>query len=141
MATSICSGASGLPRGGGTCSTMASNSGRRSSPGVAGIGAGGARPRVRVEHREVELLLGGVEVDEQVVDLVQHFLRPRVGPVDLVDHDDRRQAALERLAQHEPRLRQRALRRVDQQHDAVHHRQRALDLAAEVGVARACRRC
>jgi hypothetical protein len=32
------------------------------------------------------------------------------GPIDLVQHDDRRQAALERLAQHEPRLRQRALR-------------------------------
>ena len=28
MATSICSGASGLPRGGGTCSTIASKSGR-----------------------------------------------------------------------------------------------------------------
>ena len=31
--------------------------------------------RVGVEHREIELLLGRVEIDEQVVDLVQHFLR------------------------------------------------------------------
>ena len=51
------------------------------------------------------------------------------------------QPRLERLAQHEPRLRQRALRRVDQQQHAVDHRERPLDLAAEVGVARACRRC
>ena len=53
----------------------------------------------------------------------------------LID-DDRRQPPLERLAQHEPRLRQRTLRRVHQQHHAVHHRQRPLDLAAEIGVAR-----
>ena len=95
-----------------------------------------ADPRVGVEHREVELILGGVEIDEQVVDLVQHFRGARVGPVDLVDDDDRRQPALERLAQHEPRLRQRPFRRVHQQHHAVDHRQRPLDLAAEVGVAR-----
>ena len=43
--------------------------------------------------------------------------------------------ALERLAQHEPRLRQRPLRGVDEQQHAVDHRQRALDLAAEVRVA------
>ena len=42
----------------------------------------------------------------------------------------------QRLAQHEPGLRQRALGRVDQQHHAVDHRQPALDLAAEVGVPR-----
>ena len=41
----------------------------------------------------------------------------------------------ERLAQHEPRLRQRALGGVDEQEAAVGHRQHALDLAAEVGVA------
>jgi hypothetical protein len=46
------------------------------------------------------------------------------------------QAEFERLAQHEARLRQRALGRVDQQEHAVDHRQGALDLAAEVGVAR-----
>ena len=41
----------------------------------------------------------------------------------------------QRLAQHEPGLGERALGGVDQQHDAVDHRQSALDLAAEVGVA------
>ena len=115
---------------------MASNSGRRSSPGLADRHARRAGARARVEDREVELLLVGVEVDEEVVDLVEHFLRPRVGPIDLVDDDERRQPPLERLAQHEPGLRQRSFGRVDEQQHAVDHRQRPLDLAAEVGVAR-----
>ena len=63
-------------------------------------------------------------------------MRARVGPVDLVDHDHRRQPSFERLRQHVARLRQRAFRSVDQQHDAVDHLQRALHFAAEVGVAR-----
>ena len=62
-------------------------------------------------------------------------MRPGVGAVDLVDDDDRLEAVLERLAQHEPRLRQRPFGGVDEQEHAVGHAQDALDLAAEVGVA------
>ena len=40
------------------------------------------------------------------------------------------------LCQHVPRLRQRPLRRVHQQHYAVDHLQSALNLAPEIGVAR-----
>ena len=58
------------------------------------------------------------------------------GPVDLVHHEHHRQAGLERLAQHEAGLGERALGGVHEQHHAVHHRQAALHLAAEVGVAR-----
>ena len=100
------------------------------------IAARSPDPGVRVQDRKVELLLRRVEIDEEVVDLVEHFLRTRIGPIDLVDDDDRRQPALQRLAQHEARLGQRTLRRVDEQHHAVHHRQRPLHLPAEVGVAR-----
>jgi hypothetical protein len=96
---------------------------------LAGLG-------VRVHGRELDLRLVGVEVEEQLVGLVEHLGDARVRPVDLVDDEDDRQARLECLAQHEPRLRQRALRCVDEQQDAVDHRQPALDLAAEVGVAR-----
>jgi len=56
--------------------------------------------------------------------------------VDLVDDENHRQPRLERLAQHEPRLGQRPFARVDEQQHAVDHRQGALDLAAEIGVAR-----
>ncbi len=93
-----------------------------------------AGARVRVDDRKLDLLLVGVEVDEELVDLVDDLGDARVGAVDLVDHEDHRQPRLERLAQHEARLWQRALRRVDEQHDAVDHRQAALDLAAEVRV-------
>ena len=93
-----------------------------------------AAARDRVEHRKIELGLVRVEVDEKVVDLVQHLPRPRVLPVDLVDHDDRRQSQFQRLLQHEARLRQRPFAGVDQQQHAVHHLQRALHLAPEVGM-------
>ena len=94
-----------------------------------------AGARVRVDDRELDLLVVGVEVDEQLVDLVDDLFDTRVRAVDLVDDEDHRQPRLERLAQHEARLGQRALGGVDEQHDAVDHRQPALDLAAEVGVA------
>ena len=45
------------------------------------------------------------------------------------------QAQRQRLAGHELGLRHRAFGRIDQQDDAVDHRQDALDLAAEIGVA------
>ena len=88
----------------------------------------------RVDDRELDLRLGRVEIDEQLVTGVDDLGDPGVGPVDLVDHQDDRELGLQRLAQHEPGLRQRALAGVHQQHDAVHHGQAALDLAAEVRV-------
>ena len=58
-----------------------------------------------------------------------------VRPVDLVDDDDRLQADLQRLAEHELGLRHRAFGGIDQHDGAVHHVEDALDLAAEIGVA------
>ena len=88
-----------------------------------------------VERREVELLVDRVEVEEQFENLVEDFGRAGVGAVDLVDHDDRPEAQRERLAGDELGLRHRAFGGVDQQDDAVDHRQDALDLGAEIGVA------
>ncbi len=79
-------------------------------------------------------MLVGVEVEEQLVHLVHDLAHAGVGPIDLVDHENHGQLGLQRLAQHEPRLRQRSLGGVHQQQHAVDHRQPALDLAAEVGV-------
>ncbi len=50
-----------------------------------------------VENGKIQLRFFRVEIDEEVVDFVQHFLRARVGPVDLVDDDDRLQLGLERF--------------------------------------------
>ena len=94
--------------------------------------------RRRVDDREVEGVLAVVlveQVHEQLVGLVDDLGDPGVAAVDLVDDEDDRHVGVERLAQHEPGLRQRTLGGVDQQHDAVDHGQAALDLAAEVGVA------
>ena len=90
----------------------------------------------RRDDRELDVVIGRVEVEEQLVDLVEHLMRPRVAAVDLVQHDDGGQMLGERLREHVAGLWQRALGRVDEQHDAVDHRQRPLDLAAEVRVAR-----
>ncbi|MNV16053.1 hypothetical protein D3C71_1068050 [compost metagenome] len=88
-----------------------------------------------VEDREVELLVGGVEVCEQVENFVDDFFVAAVRTVDLVDCDDRLQTDLQRLADDELGLRHRAFRAIDQNDRAVHHRQDALDFATEVGVA------
>ena len=92
------------------------------------------RARVAVQDREVDLVLIGVKVQEQLLDLMDDLLHACVGPVDLVDHQDHRQFRLKGLAQDEPGLRQRALARVHQQQDAVDHGEPALDLAAEIRV-------
>ena len=95
---------------------------------IAGAAAG-------VERREIELLVIGLEVEEQLEHLVEHFGGARVGAVDLVDDDDRLEAERKRLAGDELGLRHRAFGGIDQQDDAVDHRQDALDLGAEIGVA------
>jgi hypothetical protein len=95
-----------------------------------------ARAAVRVDGREIGLFVAGAEFDEEVEDFVHHFARARVLAIDLVDRHDRAQVEFERLAQHEARLRHHAFGRVDQQQHALHHLQHALDLAAEIGVAR-----
>ena len=94
-----------------------------------------ALARHAVDDREVELVDVGVEVEEQLLHLVHDLGDAGVGAVDLVDDEHHRQVGLERLAQHEAGLRQRALGRVDEEQHAVDHRQAPLHLAAEVGVA------
>ena len=88
-----------------------------------------------VEDREIELLVGGVERGEQVEHLVHDFGDAGVGLIDLVDGDDRLQADLQRLADDEFGLRHRPFGGVDEHDGAIDHRQNALDLAAEIGMA------
>ena len=105
--------------------------------GAGQRGPAGLRRRVHDGELELVLVVVGVdqEVHEQLVDLVDDLRDARVGPVDLVDAQHDRHLQCERLAQHEAGLRERALARVDEEDDAVDHRQAALDLATEVGVA------
>ena len=98
----------------------------------------GRRPAVAAggeNRREIELRLGRVERREQIEDLVVDRLSAGVGPIDLVDHDDRLQTLAQRLADDEFGLRHRAFGGVDQHQNPVDHAEDALDLAAEIGVA------
>ena len=95
-----------------------------------------ARTRIRVHDREIDLLLSRVQVEEQRVRLVEYLGNAGVGTVDLVDDENHGKLGLKRLAQHEARLRQRPLARVDEKHNSIDHRQTALDLATEIGMAR-----
>ena len=113
---------------------MASKRGSRSVPSTPCSVAGPAGPGVGEEDGEVDLVLVGVEVQEQLLHLVDHLVDAGVGPVHLVDHQHHRQAGLERLAEHEAGLGEGPLGGVDQQQDPVDHGQAPLDLAAEVGV-------
>ena len=62
-------------------------------------------------------------------------MRRGIVAVNLVDDDDRLGAGFEGLAQHEARLRLRAVHRIHHQQHAINHVHDALDFAAEVGVA------
>ncbi len=104
--------------------------------GAFGRGRHPAFFRRAVEDREVELLVARVERGKQVEHLVHHLGRPRVRAIHLVDEDDGLETHAQRLRHHEFGLRQRALGGVDQHQRAVHHIEDALDLAAEIGVAR-----
>ncbi len=103
--------------------------------GIAELAVRDAGLRVRVDHRKIELIFGGVEIDEEIVDFVEHCGGARVGAVDLIQHDDRRKLRGERFLQHVARLRQRAFAGVHQNQHAIHHAQRAFHFAAEIAVA------
>ena len=89
-----------------------------------------------VHGHEVELLLGGVEIEHQVEDLLLHLVGTAVGLVDLVDHDDGFLAHLDGFLEDEARLGHTALEGVDEQQHAVRHVEHTLHFAAEVAVAR-----
>ena len=88
------------------------------------------------DHRAVQLLVGSTQVHQQLQNLVDDFRNAGVGAVDLVDRDDERQVLLQSLLQNKAGLGHAALGCIDQQQNAVDHLQNALDLAAEVRVAR-----
>ena len=101
---------------------------------VVGVDAAAPGAGIAVQDRELDVVILCPQIQEELVDLVDHVGDAGIGPVDLVHHQDDRQVRLERLAEDEARLRERALARVDQQQDAVDHGEAALHLAAEVGV-------
>ena len=122
--------------GGAISRTIASSSGCRFSLVPVQRVFGDAQLPDRVQEGKLELFLGHPQIDEEIVDLVENLGGTGIRPIDLVDDDDDGQAAGECLAEHETGLRQGAFGGIDQQNGAIHHGKGALDLTAEIRVAR-----
>ena len=75
------------------------------------------------------------EFVEQIEGLIDHPVRARARPVNLVYYDDRLESQRQRLTRDEAGLRHWAVHRVDQQQHAVDHGQYAFHFAAEIGMA------
>ena len=91
--------------------------------------------RGREDEGAVQLLLGSIQFQQQVQDLIHHFFGTGFRTVDLVDADDHVQVQFQCLGKHEAGLRHGAFESVHHEDDTVHHLQDALHLAAEIGVA------
>ena len=90
--------------------------------------------RNAVEDREIQLLIGGVQVQEQLIDFIDDFLCALILFIDLVDEQDRTQAEFQRLAEDETGLGHRPFAGIDEQDDRIDRLDDALDLAGEIGM-------
>ena len=102
---------------------------------IGGIGRNALSGRAE-QHRGIQLLFCGVQIQQQLQHLVHHLVDALVGPVDLVYHHDNPVAQLQGAAEDEAGLGHGPLSGVHQQDNAVNHLQNTLYLAAEIGVAR-----
>ena len=136
--TKICKAPSVSCFGSGTTRKIVSNSVTRFSP-IFGEGPGDtAAPRSHKHRLEVALLVVRVEIEEQREDFVQDLsARASWRSILLITTTVGIRAA--GPCEHEARLRQRALRRIDEQQDPVDHLQGALHLARRSRSGRACR--
>jgi hypothetical protein len=135
LVTRICSGPVGIALGDGDGLDDLLEERLEIDAGDGQVECRGADLAVGVEDGEVEHVFVGVEVDEEVVDLVENLLHAGVGTVDLVDDDHGGELGFEGFGEDVTRLRQRAFGGVDEEEDAIDHLEGALDLAAKVGVA------
>ena len=104
---------------------------QRGQVGTLGVRGHGRCTRAAgaVNDRTVQLFVGCVEIEQQLKHLVADLVQACVRTVDLVDGNDDLVAELKRFLQNEAGLRHGAFGRVDQQDNAVHHLEDALDLA------------
>src|SRR4051812_9448383 len=98
--------------------------------------AGVTIERGRVYDRKIKLRFGSTELVEQIKRLVHDPVRTCARTIYFVHHYDGFESEGKRLARNKPGLRHRAFHGIDQQQHAVHHRQHALDFAAEIGMSR-----
>ena len=83
----------------------------------------------------IGIVIGTTRRPSLRAEIVQQRLAARADPVDLVDEHEQRQTGRAHRLHEATRLRLHAFHRRNDQHDAVEHPQRALDLGDEIGVA------
>ena len=103
--------------------------------GLVGDQRGCPGSGIDVDNRELNLIFGGLKVEEQFVSFIHYLGQAGIGTVDLVDNEYDGQTGLQGLPEHEPSLWARALSCVYQQDDSVDHVQGSFHLATKVGVA------
>ena len=91
--------------------------------------------RRSVNEMEVIEILFTAHFKNQLHRLVNHFSGSCVGPINLVNDNNRLESCLECLAKHESSLRHWPFGGVDEQQSAVGHFQHTFDFATKVGVA------
>ena len=102
---------------------------------VGTVGSG-ALPAGAEDGGGVELVVGSVQIQQQLQNLVHDFVDPGVGLIHLVHGHNDLVTQLQCLLQHETGLGHGTLGGIHQQDNAVDHFQDSLYLAAEIGVAR-----
>ena len=76
---------------------------------------GNAIFRAGVDDWKIELLIRGLEFNKEIENHVEHFMRSRVFPIDLVDDDDRFGVILQRFSKNKAGLRLRSIMGIDHQ--------------------------
>ena len=102
---------------------------------LVGVVGGKSQSAGAENNRAVDLLLGSVQVEQKLQNLVDNFLVAGVGTVGLVNYNDDLVTQLERLLEHETGLRHGSLEGIHQQENAVYHLEDTLYLAGEIRVA------
>ena len=87
-----------------------------------------ALPGDAVEDREIQLLVIGVQIHEQLVYLVHDLVDPGVFLVDLIDKQNRVEPLFQRLLQYEPGLGHRSFTGIHQQDHGIDGLDDPLDL-------------
>ena len=81
---------------------------------VLGVFHGNSFSRVGINDREVDMVVLGVQIEKQAVDLIHDLFDTRIGAVDLIDDHDDLEIELQSVPQDETGLRQWAFGRVYQ---------------------------
>src|SRR5205807_3107215 len=95
----------GIGGGGGNARDDGFKEGEKIFGAVALRSVGDAFARVGIDDGKIELVFGGVEVDEEIVDFVEDFFCASVGAIDFVEDDDGRKFCGERFLEDVARLR------------------------------------